>query len=121
MTDEKQNKCDCNIMNLIKTEDTQEDTLIRHYKCDKCENTQEDIYKLIESKHIIQDKAQKRKAYNQDIEDRWLEMSGQKVKTILEIKFNTILDNEDMEEIKELIGDLGLEILEINDKGVLKD
>ena len=117
----KENKCDCNIMNLIKTEDTQEDSIIRHYKCDKCENTQEDIYKLIDSQHIIQDKAQKRKAYNQDIEDRWLEMSCQKVKTILEIKFNTILNNEDIEEIKELIGDLGLEILEINDKGVLKD
>jgi len=30
MTEQK-NKCDCNIMNLIKTEDTQEDTLIREY------------------------------------------------------------------------------------------
>ena len=120
MTDK--NKCECNVMNLIKTEDTQEDTLIRYYKCNKCENTQEDVYKLIDSQHIIQDKAQKRKAYNQDIEDRWLEMSGQKVKTILEIKFNTILDNEDIEKIRELIEDgQGVEILEINDNGVLKD
>ena len=51
MTEQK-NKCDCNIMNLIKTEDTQEDSIIRYYKCSKCENTQEDIYKLIESKNI---------------------------------------------------------------------
>ena len=39
----------------------------------------------------------------------------------MEIKFNTILNNEDIEEIKELIGDLGLEILEIRDNWVLKN
>ena len=115
---EQENKCKCNVMDLIKTEDTQDDNIIRYYECGECGNTQEDVYKLIDSQHIIQDKAQKRKAYNEEIENRWLEMSGQKLKTILEIKFNTILNNEDIEEIKELI--LGLEIVEINNNGVLK-
>ena len=66
--------------------------------------------------------ANKRKAYNQEIENRWLEMSGQKVKTILEIKFNTLLSDERIEEIRELIEDnQGVEILEINNNGVLKN
>ena len=61
MTDK--NKCECNVMNLIKTEDTQDDNIIRYYECGECGNTQEntipkmiifqeDVYKLIESKNI---------------------------------------------------------------------
>ena len=45
-----------------------------------------------------------------------------KNKTILEIKFNTLLSDERIEEIRELIEDnQGVEIVEINNNGVLKD
>jgi len=45
-----------------------------------------------------------------------------KNKTILEIVFNTLLSDERIEEIRELIEDnQGVEILEINDNGVLKN
>ena len=47
-----------------------------------------------------------------------------KNKTILEIKFNTLLKGGDerIEEIRELIEDSqGIEIVEINNNGVLKD
>ena len=45
-----------------------------------------------------------------------------KNKTILEIVFNTLLTDERIEEIRELIEDSqGVEIVEINNNGVLKD
>jgi len=45
-----------------------------------------------------------------------------KNKTILEIKFNTLLTDEGIEDIRELIEDSqGVEIVEINNNGVLKD
>ena len=49
---EQENKCKCNVMDLIKTEDTQDDNIIRYYECGECGNTQEDVYKLIDSQHI---------------------------------------------------------------------
>jgi hypothetical protein len=53
---EQENKCKCNVMDLIKTEDTQDDNIIRYYECGECGNTQEDVYKLIDSKHIPKEK-----------------------------------------------------------------
>jgi len=42
-------------------------------------------------------------------------MTNKKNKTTIEIKFNTLLDDEAIEEIREIIEDsLGVEILEIN-------